>query len=100
MADSDSPTDHIKSLLHGTGIPTRSKSDAADGDIPAGLAVVVEDERSVAVSFKRTNVGRIFRTASDETGDQIWQSRDVDSVRSKDLHRVVFELAAMHPPIN
>jgi hypothetical protein len=93
------PTDYIKSLLYGTGISARSKADAEGGDVPSGLAVIVEDERSVAVSFKRTNVGRIFRTSSEDTGEQIWQSRDVGTACSKDLHRVVFELASLHPPL-
>lgn len=93
------PTDYIKSLLYGTGISARSKAAAEDGDVPSGLAVIVEDERSVAISFKRTNVGRIFRTSSEDTGEQIWQSRDVGTACSKDLHRVVFELASLHPPL-
>ena len=88
----------IESELENTGIPVFSKDEA--DSLPTGLAVVVgKKPDTVAVSFRKKNVGYLFRTEG-KKGDKIWQSKDVDSIVSEDLHRVAFHVASLHPPIN
>lgn len=100
MADSDDETKQMRSELHGTGIPVRSVEDAKNGDLPPGLAVVVKpDSDFVVVAFQRKMIGKVTQTTG-QSGDEIWQSLDVDTVVSKDLHRVVFEIASLHPPLD
>lgn len=91
----------IRSELHGTGIPVRDADDLEDpSDLPPGLTIVVRaDSDTLGVYFKRTLVGKIMSTTG-ETGDEIWQCVSVTSFASKDLHRVAFKVAALHPPID
>ena len=91
--------DEIRSELHGTGIPVRSVEDAKEDALPSGLAVVVSPSAStLALTFQRQKVGEIIRTEG-QTGEKIWQAVEVQTVASKDLHRVAFGLAALHPPL-
>lgn len=100
MSETTTPEKEIKSELYGTGIPVRSQEQLQDGDLPTGLTVVVGGSaQTVAVSFQRKNVGYIIRSTGTK-GDDVWQARDIDTITSKDLHRVVFELASLHPPLN
>lgn len=90
--------DDIKSELRGTGIAVRTPEDVKEDNLPPGLAVVIgPSSPELMVVFKRNKVSRILQTTG-ETGDQIWQSADVERYVSKDLHRVVFHIAALHPP--
>lgn len=96
--DYEEAFEQIRKELYGTGIPAVRKGKAQQGELPSGLAIVVGGADTLALSFKKREVGKIIRTQG-RNGD-LWQARDIDTIASKDLHRVVFELAAYHPPFD
>lgn len=100
MADTSEFIDDVRSEMHGTGIPVRTTEDANNGDLPPGLTIVTKTgSEMVAVAFQRKLVGKVVQTTG-ETGEDMWQSLDVDTIGSQDLHRVAFKIAALHPPLD